>query len=381
MTYADYMALRRFPALDGLRAVAALIVVAFHFGGPTWSWISGWIGVHIFFALSGYLITTLALREEDRRGRLSLRDFYIRRAFRIMPVYFVVLAIYVGTHWLRHEYTASGLAANMTKYLTFMGEYVNVAVAPFAQAWTLGVEQKFYLLWPLLAFVLCAGSFAKRLGLALTTIAVLIITLIPATYNHDSMGVQYLPIVTGALMAVILHNPRGFALLSWLTKPAVSAVGLLVFIGIHLSVEPVFLWLSNGVVSFNDTYLIIIPTYGFFAALLIPMLLGPGIGQWLLTRKPMVFIGERSYSLYLIQGVAGTVVISTVPNLQSWPYLQWPAVALFSLILADVLYRTVEQPMIGVGRRLLTWLKARSAAKAAPEVTEAKPRETAQASA
>lgn len=300
LTYADYLAMRRFPALDGLRAVAALIVVAFHFGGPSWAWISGWIGVHVFFALSGYLITTLALREEDRKGRLSLRDFYVRRAFRIMPVYFVVLGAYVATHWLRQEYTASGLAANMKHYLTFMGEYVNVAVAPFAQAWTLGIEQKFYLFWPLLAFVLCAGSFAKRIGLALTTIAVLIVTLIPATYNHDSMGVQYLPIVTGALLAVVMHNPRGFALLSWLTKPVVSAVGLVVFLAIHVSVQPIFLWLSNGVVSFNDTYLIIIPTYGFFAALLIPMLLGPGVGHWLLTRKPMVFIGERSYSLYLV---------------------------------------------------------------------------------
>ena len=73
--------MRRFPALDGLRAIAAVIVVAFHFGGPRWTWLSGWVGVQLFFVLSGFLITTLMLREEESRGRVSLRSFYIRRVF------------------------------------------------------------------------------------------------------------------------------------------------------------------------------------------------------------------------------------------------------------------------------------------------------------
>ncbi|MEK8109623.1 acyltransferase [Micromonospora sp. M12] len=88
--------MRRFPALDGLRAVAAIMVFAFHYGGPSWKWLTGWIGVHLFFVLSGFLITTLLLREEHRYGRVSLRAFYLRRFFRIMPVYLLVLFLTWG---------------------------------------------------------------------------------------------------------------------------------------------------------------------------------------------------------------------------------------------------------------------------------------------
>ena len=363
LTHADYLAMRRFPALDGLRAIAALMVVAFHFGGPHWGFVSGWIGVHVFFVLSGFLITTLSLREEDRRGRLSLSNFYIRRAFRILPVYFVVLAMYVGTYGLRGEFHASGIATNMPYYLTFTSEYVPIGYAQFAQSWTLGIEQKFYLLWPLLAFVLCAGSFRRRLGLAITTLVILVLTLLPATNNHDSMGVQYIALIMGSLLAILLHNPKTFRLLAWLTKPVVSAIAGLVFIAIHLSVAPVFQWLSNGHVTVNTTYLIIISTYSLPAALLIPTLLGPGISRWLLTLKPLVFIGERSYSLYLVQGIAGQAVISTLPVLQSYQPWQWLMVAAVSLIIADLLYRTVEQPLIKVGRRIIDRRKAAEQAR------------------
>ena len=85
LTHADYLALRRFPALDGLRAIAAVLVVFFHYGGP--DWLQGWAGVQMFFVLSGFLITTLMLREERGTGRVSLSEFYLRRAFRILPVY------------------------------------------------------------------------------------------------------------------------------------------------------------------------------------------------------------------------------------------------------------------------------------------------------
>src|SRR3954465_11837599 len=69
--------------------------------GPSWVRANGWIGVHLFFVLSGYLITTLALREEARTGRVSLAGFYIRRAFRILPVYYVIIAVIVVFAYFR----------------------------------------------------------------------------------------------------------------------------------------------------------------------------------------------------------------------------------------------------------------------------------------
>lgn len=352
-SHADFMALRRFPALDGLRAVAAILVIMFHYGGRQWGWISGWIGVHIFFVLSGFLITTLALREEDRSGRVSLRDFYLRRAFRILPVYFAVLGLNVAVHVMRGDFRSSGLVDNLAYYLTFTSEFVDLPVAPFAQSWTLGIEQKFYLVWPLLAFVLCARVFARRLAMTLTTLAVLVLTLLPATDNHDSIAVHYIPLILGSLLAIVLHNPKGFALLSGLTRPvAVWVVGI-AFLAAHWSIWPVFQWLSGGVVSFNDSYLIIIPAYSVVVTLLIPTLLAPGPGRRLLSTGVMRYIGDRSYSIYLVQGMAGVAVAAMFPKLLNWPTLNWIGVGLVSLALADLLFRYVEQPLIEVGRNVV----------------------------
>ena len=104
LTHADYLALRRFPALDGLRAIAAVLVVFFHYGGP--DWLQGWAGVQMFFVLSGFLITTLMLREERGTGRISLKEFYLRRSFRILPTCTTSLGsrtLVTGASKTRHE--------------------------------------------------------------------------------------------------------------------------------------------------------------------------------------------------------------------------------------------------------------------------------------
>src|SRR3712207_525289 len=150
MGHQEFRDLRRFPALDGLRGIAALMVVAFHYGGPTLGPLSGWLGVQLFFVLSGFLITTLALREEDRTGRLSFTGFYVRRLFRIVPVYLTVLVTVLALDVLRGAYEA-GVGPNLWWYLTFTVEWLPEPV-PFGQAWTLGIEEKFYLVWPLVAF-------------------------------------------------------------------------------------------------------------------------------------------------------------------------------------------------------------------------------------
>src|SRR5690606_33976224 len=86
-----FLAVRYWPALDGLRAVSILLVVLFHTTDPVWQVIDGRMGVTLFFVISGFLITTLLLREEERRGQVSLRGFYIRRIFRIAPLYYLAL--------------------------------------------------------------------------------------------------------------------------------------------------------------------------------------------------------------------------------------------------------------------------------------------------
>ena len=169
-SYADYRAQPYFPALDGVRAVAVLLVISVHLGDNIlhgyWNWLSGSGGVAIFFVLSGYLITMLALREEEDRGGLCLKAFYVRRTFRIFPLYYYIIGI--SALLISTAGSEAGRAAfygALPYYLAYMGEY-----APTAQlyhSWSLGIEEKFYLVWPLLAFVLLRARPAARLWIAL----------------------------------------------------------------------------------------------------------------------------------------------------------------------------------------------------------------------
>jgi peptidoglycan/LPS O-acetylase OafA/YrhL len=346
MTHEEYLATKRFPALDGVRAIAAVLVVVFHYGGPNWVRANGWIGVHLFFVMSGFLITTLALREEARNGRVSLANFYIRRAFRILPVYYVVLGVIALYTYLKgglHGGFLDGLPWNFA----FFSEYHQIAL--FGQAWTLGVEQKFYLLWPLLAFGIAGLGFAKRLSLSMSLVVALI-ALIPFVRFVGA----YSPILIGCALALMLHYSKGFAVLRVFTRPAVGIVvaALLVTVQITCTDISSFLGDDDGTVA-GTTYVVL-------AALLIPSLIAGGPLTWVLSRAPMRFIGERSYSLYLFQQVAAVALAGTLPQFGAHRTLTAIAVTIVGLLAADLLYRWVELPMIEVGRKLIARRQGRA---------------------
>src|SRR3954468_24713856 len=218
ITHETYLATRRFDALDGVRAIAAVLVVVFHYGGPTWTRANGWIGVHLVFVLSGFLITTLALREEARNGRVSLPEFYIRRAFRILPVYYVVLGVVLAFTYLRGvDLRSSSILAVLPWNVAFLAEYRPLPL--FGQAWTLGIEQKFYLVWPLLAFGVGALGFVKRLSLSLGLVALLLALLPFLPYAG-----AYSPILIGCTLAIALHHRKGFAALRVFTHTVAGLV-------------------------------------------------------------------------------------------------------------------------------------------------------------
>ncbi|MGQ5263841.1 acyltransferase family protein [Micromonospora sp. ZYX-F-536] len=340
ISYAQYRAMRRFPALDGLRAIAAVIVIAFHFGGPSWAWTSGWAGVQLFFVLSGFLITTLLLREEEGRGRVSLRSFYIRRGFRILPVYFVVLA---ATYALAHlNGKGSTVSDSMPHYLLMVNEFA--PTLGYLHSWTIAIEWKFYLAWPLLAFVLAAASARRRLTATLLAIVGLA-AMIPFTPDWPYWPVHYVSILLGCLLAIVMHHPRGYALVRPLTRPVVAVVVSIGFVAAHLSLH---YWPATE----HPRLEIMIAGYSVAVALLLPAMLAPGLPQKLLSWRPLVFVGERSYSLYLVQQLAVAVVVGLVPSYETRGTKLFVAATVVGLLAADLLYRWVEQPMIQVGRRL-----------------------------
>jgi peptidoglycan/LPS O-acetylase OafA/YrhL len=342
-THADYLAMRRFPGLDGLRAIAATLVVLFHFDGP--EILQGWIGVHLFFVLSGYLITTLLLREHDRSGRIALADFYLRRAFRILPVYFLVLAAVVVGCLVAGTFTSSGLRAALPLQLTFFNEFTQNN--PYGHSWTLGTEQKFYLLWPLLAFV-GAASTVRRFGVAVAGL-VLALALVPVTLGQASPNwtLGYFSVLAGCLLALVMHHPRGYAVLRPLTGPVASVVVAVAFVAFHLSVKAIAPVLGGwfGV----PAPMAITPVYAVACAVMLPAAVSGWPVRWALSSGPLRFVGERSYSLYLVQGIAGGAVALVGTFGGARPVV----VFVVALALADVLYRLVELPMIAVGRKVV----------------------------
>jgi peptidoglycan/LPS O-acetylase OafA/YrhL len=137
----DDVSTRRLAGLDGMRALAVSLVVVAH---ATPHFAGGGIGVCMFFVLSGYLITSLLAREQEKTGSIHLRLFYVRRALRLWPALLVMLAVTVA---LGAPISSAAIAAT---YLTDISSIFGHGAEPYLHTWSLGVEEQFYVLWPLL---------------------------------------------------------------------------------------------------------------------------------------------------------------------------------------------------------------------------------------
>ncbi|ADJ50054.1 acyltransferase [Amycolatopsis mediterranei S699] len=366
MSHEDYLGMRRFPGLDGLRALAATMVIFFHFGGPNWTWLSGWVGVYLFFVLSGFLITTLLLREQDRTGRISLSNFYIRRVFRILPPYLVILGGIVAFVVLRGEFYSRDFPQALKYYLTFLNEFLPAATHGadnfFSGSWTLGIEEKFYLVWPFLLVAIGIGA-AKRKFLLVGVAMVALLALVPLTtggwvleYSQTAIyrsTIHYFILAGGCLLAILLHYRRGYALLKPLTHPLAAIPIVVAFALLHTNFDD--LWHETR----NNLWLLV--AYAALTMLLLIVLVSPGPLRWLLSTAPMRFVGERSYSLYLLQGPVHFVVVQAVPGLGAHRTVSGLTVFLVGLAIADLIHRWVEKPLIDVGKQLIARKEARRA--------------------
>ena len=186
------------PDIDGLRAIAVLCVVAYHAMPEVVR--GGFIGVDVFFVISGFLISTIIMRAKDE-GRFSLLDFYARRIKRLFPALTVVLAATALLGWfylLPHEFRALGkhLTAGAGYFINFTlkkeAGYFDVSAAekPLLHLWSLAVEEQFYIVWPVL-LLLVAGRRRTLAVLAAITIASLASNLV--AINKNAAGAFYLP--------------------------------------------------------------------------------------------------------------------------------------------------------------------------------------------
>jgi peptidoglycan/LPS O-acetylase OafA/YrhL len=225
--HGEYLARRHFSSLDGLRALSIVPIIWHHSTPYPLAGLlgQGSAGVSLFFCISGFLITTLLLREQRDTGRISLAAFYARRALRIFPLYYLVLLGYVAFAWRMPNATPGRehFFRSLPFFLTYTANwFVDFSVSHpvlFSFAWSLCIEEQFYCCWaPLVARVrsrlllCCAVGALFVLGSSPGLLLLHSLTLSKAALRIATSFSR--PIGWGALLAIALDDPRGFRILS-----------------------------------------------------------------------------------------------------------------------------------------------------------------------
>ncbi len=353
ITYDEYQSRRYLPFLDGLRAVSMLAVFMWHSPGRLVAGMGrGDRGVTVFFLLSGYLITMLALREESAKGSLNLRSFYLRRIFRILPLYYLMLAVnLVVVNLMNWGATARQLNSHLPAYLFYFQDFpivLNDKDYPFVVAWTLAIEEKFYLLWPIIGFVLLARS-RYRTQLAVGLFAIIATAALLTPHNARDLVAPYATILLGCIAAMLLHHRRWFDRLRVLSSP-----------WIILAATTATLVLTSSSVSLPFTIAV--------GILVVGLATSSGFGTHWLSTRPLRHLGRLSYAFYLTHALiflllahpkAHDLLGQVVPfGLMDDPTTLTARILLTilafgtSLAASESLHRLVEVPMITLGRRL-----------------------------
>jgi peptidoglycan/LPS O-acetylase OafA/YrhL len=337
-------ALGRRPALDGIRGLAILLVMAQHFGIPLFA-SGGVAGVTTFFVLSGFLITTVLLEERERSGRVDLRAFYVRRAIRLLPALIVMLAFFVLIEWGwdRIDYAAPRAAAA----LLYVGNWANLAInlGPLFHTWSLGVEEQFYAVWPLLIVVVLTFSRRRALTVVAVSLVAICVGLRAAGFALGELERSVDSLMIGSLLALVATSgllPRS----NWLAYPGI----------IVLAIASVVPWTPTD----PDGWAIGLLAIGLGAATVVASACAqPSFVRKCLEARALVSLGRISYGLYLWHFVVLWLVGEPLMNAGwNWP-VRLPVLLVVSLAAAAISWRYVEQPTMRLRHRLVRTHAAR----------------------
>ena len=341
LSFDAYQTRRHILPLDGLRALAILGVLLHHTRDKPFYFVHGFRGVWLFFVISGFLITTLALREETHTGALDLKAFAVRRAFRILPLYYLTLAVYCCWIFVWHmEPHEDRFAAHLWNYVFYTPEFPIFAYdfnIPFGQTWSLGIEEKFYLVWPLVAFWIFARSPYRFAATLLLWVAGLALTFRGGELAQ--MWGSYTDILTGCLLAQLLHRRESYQRIAILGRPAwtwscMTLLGLMA------------LWNGwNGQVG--ERFFAI--TAALVLAAVVTNVRGPATylsHPWLRT------VGRWSYAIYLTHALVIHLINPYFPETKLGNYLSLLGTLSVVLPLCWLLHIAFERPLIDLGRRL-----------------------------
>jgi peptidoglycan/LPS O-acetylase OafA/YrhL len=349
----------RIPSLDGLRALSILLVIIGHvrttvphfpFSVRRWATAipgNASLGVSIFFVISGFLITHLLLREQQKTGRISLPGFYVRRFFRIMPAYYTFLICLIVLprlphvhyfHWLKLDnYSLGAAALFITNYSPHsFGEWVG-------HTWSLSVEEQFYILWPTALVLLGPRRGLWLAGMILIACPILrfltCVVFPDARFAVGTMTATRADTLMFGCAAALLQGSRRFERICdridlWRMVAPATLLGFVI--------SPLFAQHHHPFYNYVVSYSV----EGLAITVIMLWLIrhADSVPGRILNAKPVVHIGVISYSLYLWQQL-----FLAPPDCElRFPF---PASILFVLAAAEASHFLVEQPFVRLGRR------------------------------
>ena len=352
--------IRYIPAIDGLRAVAVIAVMLYHLG---FNWIpGGFLGVDLFFVISGYVITRLLLDSIQRSGGLDLRAFYVARIRRLLPpllFMIIVTTVFVGA-WAPDTMrrfladTPFALLGGMNWWLVFRHtDYFEAIGRPplLQHTWSLGVEAQFYLVWPLILLLVlryfgknkipgAALLIAAFSGISLLLVSLQVDAASASQVSHVYFGTDThsIGLFLGAALAVRWIPQNLNETVSKKAQDFIDGIGVFGLLGIIAA----FLFVDE-----NDPtlYKIAFPLAGLFGCAIITSIVHPASRfAPILSSKPFVWIGERSYAIYLWHWVVFQVTRPEY-DLEGSPWALYALRLLIVFALADISLRLVELPV------------------------------------
>ncbi|MFM7755460.1 MAG: acyltransferase family protein, partial [Actinomycetota bacterium] len=298
---------QRIPGLDGLRALAVVAVLLFHLRVDIAR--GGFLGVSLFFTLSGYLITRLLLEEHRGTGTIALVPFWGRRLRRLMPAALVTLAavtvaalafdVFESSTVRGDLWAALGYVANW-RFMSASTSYADLFVSapsPVVHFWSLAIEEQFYFVFPVVLLALLGRRGRRRtalIGLGVLWVASVSSALVGASDNvvYYGLHTRAAELLTGALVALVLADGSrrpGGTLHTRLANGAVT-VALAGFVALVITTDTGDRWLYRGGLA----------AVSLLSVILVVGVQSPGPWQWLAERRQVVAIGELSYGLYLV---------------------------------------------------------------------------------
>ncbi len=342
------------PGLDGIRAIAVLSVIVFHLN---FGWASGGLlGVQVFFVLSGYLITDLLVAEFRRTKRIALKQFWIRRARRLLPALLVVFFVTVGWATVFDRSQLPALRGDVPAGIFYVSNWWFVfhhvsyfarfgPPSPLGHLWSLSIEEQFYLFWPPL--VLAAMAWVRRrrtviiltLAAAAVSAAEMAVLFVPdgdPTRVYDGTDTRVFALLIGAALALALPRNRSFAPVSANARRLLDAIGGGALVGILL----IFWWTREEDPFLYEGGMVVLAA---LTALLIGVTIHPGSRlRALLGWEPLRWVGERSYGVYLWHY---PVIVLTTPLNAPASVLRASLQMAATFVLTALSWRYIEQPV------------------------------------